>query len=787
MDIAKENEKFKDFVNIFSTYDKSEKKTPKVTMDNEKIMSTIQENSRKANLLYFISKYCQEFDKSKLFTMINETLARPVEGTRCNYLKRNSGNLYTLWIKKITQLDPENFAECIASFLNENDMFEDVFSTVLFPTLYLNFVFEDYQQAAEKFLKKLAGCTFFPRYFKHLNAFLRSSPHFLQVLWKMYDKLLIQLNNDDPQTNSFHALYKAFQFAIRKFSIHQIEILKFTYKISPSKFSENFFGEFLLDSFLEYHPSLGGVLDENPLVKNIQFISNNPKSPQFNLLYGLISTSSIFEHYMSIKASHNVLNSYYLSSHELWVLESFVKMNPGEIFRERFIQSISINEAFHYKFSPIIIKSSIYGIVEEIEPIQTLFFDVQPEIKIECSKTIKSMLNIYQYSYGEKSLKECEVPINSLKYFQNMLKDDPIYQSKEFKDYFEVIKYNRNLAIKKELELYLQLKTIEEKMEILSYNLQEKIDCLLYLVAGDITKSNANFMDFESFLNSITKNKENTSSKKIIESKSFAVTRFLNCFNIVNISSLEEMNRILSTNRYNPNGLGIDANQYATIVTSRASFFEPSFDIPIEKPNFKHTRKRRLSDDFQQMSSVVKGIRKKFKEITQNEIMFPIFIKSMNTFEVIDPKLPSLQKIFTQYINNIRIKKLSKDFKDLKYAPYIWKCASKLNQMVALEKGSAILQLLEYGRSQKVIISKLGEEMGKKFFVRCIAASTNNNSFTIFIWMERFKKYFLTDISILPQPYRQVITFLEDQFWYLINKVSPEFKRSCENDLTFSQ
>lgn len=385
----------------------------------------------------------------------------------------NIASIATKWIIDCIS-KPKVFAQAITRYFTANSDDLGYFSSVIFPSLYRQFMFDEFQVQALKLIEELINLDAVFVYSRFINKFVFTDRSFSYTFWKTYDKMLLEEPLPVSLSDHFKLLLKSFSVAFNILSIHQQTAVRQIATSNRQFFAENFFGIVLYRNYKFAHRHIISKENADPVLQILMFMSENYASPQVAAFLAEIQSQNGYS--VSIKQGDTFIGAHasiVLSFRDLLILQNVINSVPG--LSVQLDKALMIPDRFSWVVDPVSIgltfdfiessnkSSSIFTInKDDVIPIEE---DTEMKIKF---KKLSILEKNYMMDYFDKSA-------NS-KHLTKLRKKIGSRNNKNFRNYVTMSiidsTINEVSSFDKMLTLISNQKTIQYQRDIWKENLQ---------------------------------------------------------------------------------------------------------------------------------------------------------------------------------------------------------------------------------------------------------------------------------------------------------------------------
>lgn len=601
----------------------------------------------------------------------------------------------------ITELR-EQFATSLSKFakrseINSQQELFNYFSLITFPSIFCHFADQEFERLGYLFIKILMKTLPSNQYEQLIYSFLLESGEFQSCLWDLFDECASRTVTQDSSAQYFYPLLYALSKASSHLTYYQVKLL-LKYKAEDSQaFTSFFVTKFLLNSYNIYHSQNIKLQNQaNPIQDLSDYLDSMTRSPHLDMLFSILYSIKKFRkqppHAMFVGIGDYPI---YLSIKDIYILQLIMKLSPDDSMKipdafliseemtkrpisvqittllfvnkddYKYLYSDKKNESddnqtkFDYLKNKDYFKNMVY--VDEIK------VESKNERIEELNERMRLIANQNGFSGSISFLKsDRQGPPTARKQKEKLVKN---FDSNTIK-YIEGLNLIKSESKLKSLDkLFVTDLYYFDEVQKLVNKITRHLSFVLYFLLGSLYQSDRPSVD-PLLTTSIEMHKLQESTVVRAEIQSWAVLRHKDCFNYSDYTGTSELvhSNLFQTLNGKPNRpLVIDKKKKSSANKQYKSDIPAALDL-LSASNYgsknSFTRKRRNSFDATKSvsSSFQLELIKKLGLANKKDkfLMLIIFIRMFDQSNLEDSQVPKLRKLYIQFMDTKRIKKLGK-------------------------------------------------------------------------------------------------------------------------------
>ncbi|OHS99348.1 hypothetical protein TRFO_34199 [Tritrichomonas foetus] len=738
------------------------------------LLNYIMNDGKCKDLIDFASKIQQK--PEKIYSMMSTNVAE----------------IFSQWILNFLE-HPKEFGIAVSSFFPDNDESSYLFAQSTFPTIFFNFVSEQFQSLALEFLYQVIKRVTPELRDMYIETFINSSLTFSSCFWNEF-WILKGSKVSKSVSDIFDVFLNALSVAFSSLSIYQYQIL-----IYYSKNHKSSFGSFIINvltKFLYGNKMTSSTNKNESSLKDLfHFIKEHPTSPHVNLMINALENKK----YHVFLPPHNEIQSefkttFVITLHECILLQNLAKQNPS-LLQIKFMPGLAISEKNYDNFQcvtfaiatktlfPFQKDDGLKLIFQKNEPIQ-----VDGKLGWSTLKKVSDKLSILPIDIFTSNhpdavhLRENFSCFKDPSFYDFILKKTynkcvstlAHFESFSWKIYSQ--SFNKNFMEKVELTLFYQFKNLSQL--ILHLKLQnEKVNPNPPPIPkpdSSIKNTDIPQEDTDLFINQ-NKSKLRRGQKyygfitpTVKSSQEVIYTRTHRANTECNRSAIPPSQRFDKIT--NQNTIGSKRNSQRISNHKVQKIQNGKINNPKVVPL--------LIENKVEVSLFSRFIENAWKNCDNEKLKFWILIAKLNETPFIDQRIPKLQQKYTELISGLRAKKLYRHKRKWQTSKYLRICSQKFELLKIPNYGSSLIEFISVALNLTMIASTTFKKGTKKYkklcfklFRRCLLLSSNDSIFEIFIFIEKILLAFPEMHLLLHNNELEALKFIESNFWALLKKL----------------
>ena len=648
---------------------------------------------------------------------------------------------------------PKLFAQAIVQYFNKKQENLDYFGLVVFPSLYRNFIFEEFQKEALKLILEILELEKSLVSLVLVFSFAFLNGNFFQALWKEYDT---NVGNElPPLSHSDHLrlLIDAFTKAFNVLTIYQQDALLKGIEKNEEEFASIFFSEIFSQSYYIYHKNIIMKEETDPVLMILKFIGKNPASPHFTMFHNAMKKRTGYA--TLIKQSDTFSGpstTLLLSFRDLYILQEVMISLPG--LTAKYDKSLLIPDAFEWSIDSLTIDLVLEFFIQATPQSDDFAFEI-PNLDIQESPELKKDWKKINILAKKKRLMLFDNKVQSRKMtkIRNKIKGigDPSLKKYVISSTIDSI-VREVRTFQNTITKITSLKILEKLIEDWSENLRRAI---LFVAPIFIKQNGTEPPDYPTL---------STASMSAIQTQPMLSNAFLKFKD----PSQMKLRTLKSTQMIEQQRTRRLTNPGKPLIRQIA-----------KKDAAKMKRKMRLSVDQSFSREQVAEICDKCQN---QDLKLSLYLDKIDMWKPKNFNIIELREKYSEYVNVLRMHLKANPITNKDIIPFLRQCSRQFDSLVIMRRGLLVVKLSHIAADLHSIFEAFEPQGFTDMDIMKITAtiSMNDGLFAAFIYVEKMLVDFPDLRSMMSESMIEGINFIEKIMWSFIGLLNVDFSYKCK-------